>query len=90
MKQIKLLFIFIVSSVIVQAQLTGVKNIPADYATLAIALNTLNAQGVGAGGVIINLNQPEFFFRSAHTHTHTHTAHTSFQSFAIDMLPNKM
>ncbi len=37
------------------AQLTGTKNIPGDYATLATALSVLNTQGVGAGGVIINL-----------------------------------
>ncbi|MFL5752582.1 MAG: beta strand repeat-containing protein, partial [Bacteroidia bacterium] len=37
------------------AQLTGVKNIPGDYATLAMAIDTLNAQGVGAGGVTLNM-----------------------------------
>ena len=35
--------------------LTGTKNIPGDYPTLAAAITDLNAQGVGAGGVIINL-----------------------------------
>jgi hypothetical protein len=39
----------------VQAQLTGLKNIPGDYATLAAAVTDLNAQGVGAGGVTFNL-----------------------------------
>src|SRR6187549_2607431 len=38
-----------------QAQLTGIKNIPGDYATLAAAITDLNAQGVGAGGVTFNL-----------------------------------
>ena len=37
------------------AQLTGTKNIPGDYADLAAAINDLNIQGVGAGGVILNL-----------------------------------
>ena len=39
----------------VSAQLTGTKNIPGDYATLAAAITDLNTQGVGAGGVTINL-----------------------------------
>ncbi len=37
------------------AQLTGVKNVPGDYADLALAITDLNTQGVGAGGVTINL-----------------------------------
>jgi hypothetical protein len=37
------------------AQLTGTLNIPTDYATLAAAITDLNAQGVGAGGVTLNL-----------------------------------
>jgi hypothetical protein len=37
------------------AQLTGIKNIPGDYATLDAAITDLNAQGVGAGGVTLNL-----------------------------------
>ncbi|MBK9225472.1 MAG: hypothetical protein IPL67_00020 [Ignavibacteria bacterium] len=37
------------------APLTGTKNIPGDYATLSLAITDLNTQGVGAGGVIINL-----------------------------------
>jgi hypothetical protein len=39
----------------VKAQLTGTKNIPGDYATLALAVTDLNTQGVGAGGVIFNM-----------------------------------
>ncbi len=35
--------------------ISGVKNIPGDYATLALAITDLNAQGVGAGGVTLNL-----------------------------------
>ena len=37
------------------AQLTGTKNIPGDYASLAAAITDLNTQGVGAGGVVLNL-----------------------------------
>ena len=37
------------------AQLTGTKNIPGDYATLAAAITDLNTEGVGAGGVTLNL-----------------------------------
>ncbi|MCB0728987.1 MAG: hypothetical protein KDD00_16090, partial [Ignavibacteriae bacterium] len=35
--------------------LTGTKNIPGDYATLSLAITDLNTQGVGAGGVTLNL-----------------------------------
>jgi hypothetical protein len=37
------------------AQLTGTRNVPGDYADLAAAITDLNTQGVGAGGVILNL-----------------------------------
>jgi len=37
------------------AQITGIKNIPGDYPTLAAAVTDLNTQGVGAGGVTLNL-----------------------------------
>lgn len=37
------------------AQLTGTRNIPGDYADLAAAVADLNTQGVGKGGVILNL-----------------------------------
>ena len=37
------------------ATLSGTKNIPGDYPTLAAAITDLNAQGVGAGGVTLNL-----------------------------------
>lgn len=37
------------------AQLTGTKNVPGDYPSLSSALSALNTQGVGAGGVVINL-----------------------------------
>ncbi len=51
-----MLFCFIVlSSSGVKAQLTGTKNIPGDYASLDLAITDLNTQGVGPGGVTINL-----------------------------------
>ncbi|MCI1188150.1 T9SS type A sorting domain-containing protein [Hymenobacter sp. DH14] len=38
-----------------QAQLSGAKAIPGDYATVAAAITALNAGGVGAGGVTFNI-----------------------------------
>ena len=40
---------------IANAQLTGAKAIPGDYATIALAVTDLNTQGVGAGGVTFNI-----------------------------------
>ncbi|GAA4037145.1 hypothetical protein GCM10022409_22600 [Hymenobacter glaciei] len=40
---------------VAQAQLSGPKAIPGDYATVAAAISALNAQGVGAGGVTFNI-----------------------------------
>src|SRR5205085_4763850 len=37
------------------AGLTGTKNIPGDYATLALAITDLNTNGVGSGGVTFNV-----------------------------------
>ena len=37
------------------AQLSGTKSIPGIYTTLALAVEDLNAQGVGAGGVTFNI-----------------------------------
>ncbi len=39
----------------VNAQLSGIKTIPGDYATIALAVSDLNAQGVGGGGVTFNV-----------------------------------
>ena len=50
------LLIFTGCSVNLTAQVSGVKNIPGDYATLAAAITDLNTNGVGTGGAIINLN----------------------------------
>ena len=38
-----------------RAVLSGTKNIPGDYATLALATTDLNAQGVDTGGVTLNV-----------------------------------
>ena len=38
-----------------EAQLTGTRNVPGDYADLAAAIADLNTVGVGAGGVTLNL-----------------------------------
>src|SRR6476660_8937313 len=37
------------------AQLSGTKAIPGDYATIAAAITDLNTAGVGAGGVTFNI-----------------------------------
>jgi trimeric autotransporter adhesin len=37
------------------AQLSGSKNIPGDFPSIASAISTLNTQGVGAGGVTFNI-----------------------------------
>ncbi len=42
-------------AIITFGQLTGIKNIPGDYANLEVAINDLNLQGVGPGGVTLNL-----------------------------------
>ena len=52
---IKLLVILAFSTTGIKAQLTGTLNVPGDFADFATAINTLNTQGVGTGGVTINL-----------------------------------
>lgn len=59
MKRISLVVIILTLSIFANAQISGVKNIPGDYASLAAAITALNTSGVGAGGVTINLNQVE-------------------------------
>jgi hypothetical protein len=49
----------LVLSVGSNAQLTGLKNVPGDFTTLADAVLALNSTGVGAGGVVINVNEPQ-------------------------------
>ena len=36
-------------------QLTGIKNIPGDYSSVAAAISALNTLGVGSGGVTFNV-----------------------------------
>ncbi|RZL07651.1 MAG: hypothetical protein EOO62_16735, partial [Hymenobacter sp.] len=45
----------LLTTVSAQAQLTGTRTIPGDYASLAAAITDLNTQGVGAGGVTFNI-----------------------------------
>ena len=54
MKTKLLLLAFLLSSY-AQAQLTGIKTIPGDYATISVAITALNTNGVGAGGVTFNV-----------------------------------
>ena len=55
MKKIYLLLFSATLFLTVNAQLTGIKNIPGDYADLASAITALNAVGVGSGGVTLNV-----------------------------------
>ena len=60
MKKTSLFFLLIFSFVFFvqgrsNAQLTGTKSIPGDYATITAAITDLNTQGVGAGGVVFNV-----------------------------------
>lgn len=55
MRKLYVLLLALFAGFAVHAQLTGTKTIPGDYATIAAAVNDLNAQGVGAGGVIFNV-----------------------------------
>jgi hypothetical protein len=59
MRKLLSLIVLSLCFIVAKAQLIGTKNIPGDYATLAAAITDLNTVGVGAGGVIINLNQIE-------------------------------
>ena len=49
------ILIFFCSAFIAEGQLTGTKNIPGDYATVALAITSLNSAGVGSGGVVFNI-----------------------------------
>src|SRR5215831_14095596 len=49
------LFSLLLISADASAQLKGVKSVPGDYPTLAAAIADLNRQGVGPGGVILNV-----------------------------------
>ena len=45
----------LMSTTNLMAQLTGVKTIPGNYATISAAVTALNTQGVGTGGVTFNV-----------------------------------
>ncbi len=62
------LFLFIVFCSNTNAQLTGTKTIPGDYATIQAAIAALNSAGVGSGGVTFNV---------AANHTETFTTPTA-------------
>ncbi|MES1181478.1 MAG: hypothetical protein ABUL44_01660, partial [Flavobacterium sp.] len=55
MRKLYLLLFAIIYCLSTTAQVTGVKNIPGDYASLSAAITALNTTGVGAGGATINL-----------------------------------
>ncbi len=55
MRKFYFLLLTVLCTTISNAQLTGTKTIPGDYPSLAAAITDLNLQGVGAGGVILNL-----------------------------------
>ncbi|MFN4298308.1 MAG: beta strand repeat-containing protein [Thermaurantimonas sp.] len=55
MKKVYLSAFLALLSWILHAQLTGIKNIPGDYANLAAAIADLNTNGVGTGGVTFNV-----------------------------------
>ncbi len=54
-KQLLFLWVFMLSTVYAQAQLSGTKNVPGDYPDIQSAITALNTQGVGSGGVTIIL-----------------------------------
>ncbi len=53
--KITLLAYLIIIGNVTMAQVSGNKNIPGDYATIAAALTDLNTNGVGSGGATINI-----------------------------------
>jgi hypothetical protein len=60
MKKISTAFLLVLTFLLIMlgrtnAQLTGTKTIPGDYATITAAITDLNTQGVGTGGVIFNV-----------------------------------
>ena len=55
LKQSIVLIALILSASTVKAQLIGTKTIPTDYASIAAFVTDLNTQGVGAGGVTLNV-----------------------------------
>lgn len=66
----KRIFPFVLIAVLLMnnclAQLTGIKTIPGDYASIAAAVSDLNTNGVGGGGVTFNI-------AAGYTETGNHT-----------------
>ena len=55
MKKVLLFAIAVMLTGTMFGQLSGIKTIPGDYATIAAAITALNGAGVGAGGVTFNI-----------------------------------
>jgi hypothetical protein len=55
MRKISLLIVSVLFSVFTYGQLSGIKTIPGDYATVALAIADLNAVGVAPPGVTFNI-----------------------------------
>jgi hypothetical protein len=55
MKKIYFLLLLLPASLLSFCQLTGIKSIPGDYASVSAAVTDLNIQGVGPGGVVFNV-----------------------------------
>lgn len=49
------LFVTLLTTNLAIGQVSGIKTIPGDYATIAAAVADLNTNGIGAGGVTINI-----------------------------------
>jgi trimeric autotransporter adhesin len=56
MKTQTLLLLSLLIPEVIFCQLTGSKTIPGDYPNISSAISALNSQGVGAGGVVFNIN----------------------------------
>lgn len=54
-KSIILPFILIASIVVAQTPITGAKSVPGNYSSIKMAIDSLNFNGVGAGGVTFNV-----------------------------------
>jgi trimeric autotransporter adhesin len=78
MKRSLIISFFLAMSLLVSGQqLSGIKNIPGDYATIQLAIADLNLKGVGTGGVIFNVaagHTESFSSPTAGTITATGTA----------------
>jgi len=55
MKKISLLILALILTQASIGQLTGIKTIPGDYATISAAVTALNSAGIGTGGVTFNV-----------------------------------